>query len=94
MNPRVKHIPKEEVKLLCKDVPYVEDFPKNIKLPDYIFKSLRVFGNTVISNKLVKKLGWNGIQWHCSRKGYVVTVIKTTYKNFIIEVINREKRII
>lgn len=92
MNPRVKHIPKEEVKLLCKDVPYVEDFPKIIKLPDYIFKSLRVFGNTVISNKLVKKLGWNGIQWHCARKGFVVTVIKTANDNFIIEVIKREKR--
>ena len=50
MNPREKYIPKEEIQLLCKDVPYVEDFPKNIKLPDYIFKSLSVFGNTVISN--------------------------------------------
>ena len=52
--PITYHI-KEEEPLTC-GLPYVEDFPKNIKLPDYIFKSLRVFGNTVISNKLVKKL--------------------------------------
>ena len=89
MSLRSKYIAKEEEAIICKGIPFVEDFPKGIKIPDYIFKSLRAFGNTVISNKLVKLLGWNGIQWHCARKGFKVTVIKTAYDNFIVEVIKK-----
>ena len=83
---------REEEEFVCKDIPFVEDFPKNIILPKYIFKSLKAYGNTVVSNKLVKLLWWNGIQWHCARRGFKVTVVKTVYKNFIVEVIKREKR--
>ena len=76
---------REEEPLGC-DLPYVEDFPKNKKLPNYVYKSLLAFGNTVISNKLLKVYGWNGVQWHCAKKGFKVTVRMSCYDNCIVEV--------
>lgn len=74
------------------DVPYVEDFPKVYKIPDYMLYSLKEYGNTVVSSQLIKRLGWNGLQWHLHRYGYKVTVVKTEFNNYIVEVFNREKR--
>ena len=82
--PITYHI-KEEEPLTC-GLPYVEDFPKNKKLPAYVYKSLYEFGNTVVSNKILKVYGWNGIQWHCAKKGYKVTVTMSCYDNCIVEV--------
>ena len=86
------HLIKGEEQLKGNDVPYVENFPMNIRIPEYIVPHLRAYGNTVVSNKLVKKLGWNGIQWHLAHFGLKVTVVKTNYGNFIVEVIKRAKK--
>ena len=76
---------KVEKPMTC-DLPYVENFLKNKKLPSYVFSCLGEFGNTVISNKLLKQYGWNGIQWHCSKKGFKVTVFMSCHGNCIVEV--------
>lgn len=81
--PITYHI-KEEEPLTC-GLPYVEDFPKHKKLPAYVFKSLREFGNTVISNKILKQYGWNGVQWHCAKKGFKVTLVMSCHGNCIVE---------
>ena len=86
-----KYHVKEEAAIEECNLPYVENFPKHIKLPKYIFESLDEFGNTVISNKLLKKYGWNGIQWHCARKGFKVTLKMSCYKNCIVEVFGHGK---
>lgn len=80
---------KEDRTLIKSNIPYVENFPRNVKFPAYIPKCLKRYGNTVISNKLLKKIGWNGLQWYCSQYGLKVTVIKTAYNNCIVEVIKR-----
>ena len=74
------------------EVPYVENFPRYSKLPDHMIKCLKTFGNTVISKRRINQLGWNGVQYLCAKHGLKVTVTKTEYNNYIIEVIKRAKR--
>ena len=85
------YVSEEKILDEC-NLPYVENFPRNVKLPKYIFKSLEEFGNTVISNKLLKQYGWNGIQWHCDRKGYKVTLTMSCFDNCIVEVFGSHGR--
>ena len=66
-------------------VPYIEDFPHEYPFPMYIIWNLQKYGNALVAEKLVKRLGWNGIQYHCAKHKLKVTVNKTENNNFIVE---------